>query len=592
MAHHNSLASRFYIDLLCTIVEGDFGFMYSVTRNLSRDIRTLRARYQQEGLGFLTKALPAYGRAVDTALADDSAFVRPRGFPGVDQRPNLFGELYDRVFSRDGRLLAEPDVRAVFALRQLTFIFYKLKLNPSNEQIDRTINSFVETDQNLPDLGDFDRPNDRLLRTARLIIGRVVCNIDPKEIIPRHGPGSVATRESKAQKPLISTSYDSCERLYPILEYGRFSLGHVCDDPEYDVEAESFSRLTHVPKDSRGPRLISMEPLYIQWLQQGLKDRLYDLVESHPLTRGRCQFRDQSLNQEAARRASISCDAVTLDMKEASDRVSLELVRALFSHTALYDGLMATRSAGTELPDGSLVRFKKFAPMGSALCFPVEALCFFSLTVAALHLGGFGSLYKCCRSVYVYGDDLIVPSDYWHLVVAALERYSLKVNIHKSCVGTSGFRESCGTDWLRGFLVTPVRIKRPITDRPWDYIPSLVGSSNTFYERGLYSAASFIETFVSKWAAVPYSPRPLGALCYLRDYVKAPSSRRRYNSALQCMEYRAWIGRPKATRLQGTGWQLLLYHNYGIGKSSSPVQTSKVDNRFTVSYRKAWCQLS
>jgi hypothetical protein len=68
--------------------------------------------------------------------------------------------------------------------------------------------------------------------------------------------------------------------------------------------------------------------------------------------------------------------------------------------------------------------------------------------------------------VYVYGDDIIVRSDFADTAIQVLESVGLRVNTNKSFVH-SLFRESCGGEYYNGWDVTPVRLRTlPDNDIP------------------------------------------------------------------------------------------------------------------------------
>jgi len=76
-----------------------------------RTIQKIERRYALEGMGFLTKTLPSLGKRLDQALAEntimDATALRFEPLRG-SKLPKLFGELFQRVFSIDGRVLPEP----------------------------------------------------------------------------------------------------------------------------------------------------------------------------------------------------------------------------------------------------------------------------------------------------------------------------------------------------------------------------------------------------------------------------------------------------------------------------------------------------
>lgn len=107
--------------------------------------------------------------------------------------------------------------------------------------------------------------------------------------------------------------------------------------------------------------------------------------------------------------------------------------------------LTATRATHC-LIDGELHALKKFASMGSALCFPIEAIVFYAIARTVT------------PNVWVYGDDIIVPGKDYFAVIDALVEYGLQVNVDKS-LHHGFFRESCGGDYYKGHLINPIRLK-------------------------------------------------------------------------------------------------------------------------------------
>jgi hypothetical protein len=95
--------------------------------------------------------------------------------------------------------------------------------------------------------------------------------------------------------------------------------------------------------------------------------------------------------------------------------------------------------------------------MGNATTFPVQSLVFWSICVAALQRHGFHQP----GAVFVFGDDIVIPSECAELVINELESFGLLVNRTKS-FWRGAFRESCGVDAFNGVNVTPVRWKTTI----------------------------------------------------------------------------------------------------------------------------------
>lgn len=138
--------------------------------------------------------------------------------------------------------------------------------------------------------------------------------------------------------------------------------------------------------------------------------------------------------------------------------------------------------------------------MGSAMCFPVEAMVFYTLVQTAIHrqLGWrptARSIRKLSKRIDIYGDDIIVPVEYADAVVDELESYGLKVNVHKS-FRFSHFRESCGGDFFNGYAVKPVYAREfPHDDRrQWtaETVMSWVATADQFYMAGMWQMAQTI----------------------------------------------------------------------------------------------------
>lgn len=583
---------------------------------IERDVEEIRRRARSEGLSFFTKALPQFGKAIDMALLGNmDSFGRIPFRKGNDVNyPELFRGLTSRVFDAQGVERSDACQQSVRLLRQLTYSFYKLDVPYADETKDEILRSFVQVDAALPSsFAGFARPygssiadyeqrcadlpsgismhlDSQLgatIQAARYIIGSVLGSCDPRDIRPRHGPGAVATGEDAIEKSNFTLMYDRLERVYPFTEYMRYNLTHVLDTydnpPEY--KEHGTAKVVLVPKDSRGPRLISCEPLASQWIQQGQMKAIVTAIENHRLTSGQVNFSDQTINGSLALESSLTGGNATLDMKDASDRVSWALIELLFPIHWI-EALWASRSPETELPNGKIVRLKKFAPMGSAVCFPVEALVFFALSVGAVYSkrrrvrhGGQSlelsalvtdrqdrrEIEKISKTIYVYGDDLICPTEDSGSVIATLECFALRFNTQKCCT-TGSFRESCGVDAYKGVNVTPVRFRtRPGTSllSP-DALVSWVEYSNSLYEKGYVECAHYIQDWICTYVWVPTLmfkdiKKRLGGICFIRHYPGSlTSAKLRYNKKLQRTEVRLLVVRPVTKRAKTLGWEEML----------------------------------
>lgn len=480
----------------------------------ARDFHTISKRTSSEGIEFLTRSLPALGKAIDASLKSGRLLApgfqrRKRTVRGNRVRyalPNFLWVLLSRCFNPfTGRVLNDLDVCALNDLRQICYLAYKMELPYKSKDEQKVINGFVATDGSLPELNNCPGKVSEAIDLGNSLLQAVLSGFDPTDIQPMPGPGATADRMKPWEKYNPQCIYEQLETLYPFSEY--FVLGklHAWDQyyskPEaLPVKKTGAARVILVPKDSRGPRLISAEPSSYMFIQKGLSSKLVDTVEKHPLTKRRVNFTSQKINRRLALRGSIDGRYDTIDLSEASDRVSLELVKRLFKGTSLLGSLLATRTPRTVLPSGETIKLRKFAPMGSALCFPIEALSFWALGAGLLHVYAGLPIRKAARMLYVYGDDIIMQHGYAPYLIWGFQKVGLKVNLPKSCL-SGFFRESCGCDAYRGQDVTPIKLRRPhpgkqrLDERT---LLSYIDYSNQFWKKGYYSLALYFESLVEK----------------------------------------------------------------------------------------------
>lgn len=248
----------------------------------------------------------------------------------------------------------------------------------------------------------------------------------------------------------------------------------------------------------------------MQYMQQGLLRPLVEALERPvqatynrtSLCYGMLGFSDQAPNRAMAKRGSSDGSLATLDLKEASDRVPNLLVKVMLErHPWLDTAVQACRSTRAEISDLGICipKLSKFASMGSALCFPFEAMVFLAIIFVGIskHTGlplsrQLISSYR--GKVRVYGDDIIVPVDVAESVISALESYGIKCNTNKS-FWTGQFRESCGGDYFAGEDVTPIRMHKvfPSSRKDATEVAALVEFRNHLYMRDMWQTASFLD---------------------------------------------------------------------------------------------------
>lgn len=499
--------SELLLDLFENVF-ADLALKYPASsKSFARDFVTICDRVTEEGVSFLTKTLPKLGKAFEQALETHLLSV-PREFKRSHENrqiPAFLQGIVSRCFDVNGVLVeCEPEV--IRDIRQVLYLAYRIEF-PYEEAVEAAvIDNFIATDEELS-VQHFD---DDLVAIANCAVEECMREFDPKDIIPRHGPGAVATGERGDDKWVFSRLYNRIHQKFPYYDYfvvggGRELVDRIEWYRSLAREESGVAKVVLVPKDSRGPRLISCEPLEYQWIQQGIGRQLMRHLERNYLTRGHINFSDQSVNRSLALTSSKSREWSTIDLKDASDRVSTKLVNSLFPKE-LASCFMAARTTATRLPDGRVIDLNKFAPMGSALCFPVEAVCFWAVAVAAIVRDGSLPIRHAAQQVYVYGDDIIVPSIYMHSVIRALESFSLKVNTLKS-FRDGFFRESCGVDAYFGEDITPVKVRTLWTAKPSDgsAYASYVSYANSFGHLGYRCVSAYLWARIEEvYGKVPY----------------------------------------------------------------------------------------
>lgn len=373
---------------------------------------------------------------------------------------------------------------------------------------------------------DFDTPFvSHLKRVASVIFEDFAFD----EIFPAHSGGCVSekgVRGAQAKNEKMRIPY-GCHITY--CKGTRRILPHNGDTgfPDlsgyYDVvfePSEMPARLTFVLKNCTSRRSICMEPIGSQFYQQGVLGYFGYYIASHWLLGRIITLEDQGNNREYARRGSFDGSIDTIDLTSASDLEAYKLVKKVLPISMLVH-LMATRTPYVLLPDGELVQANKFAPMGSALCFPTQC-CVFSLVVLTLGiLKNFGrckndpgaldgiDIASALRQTFsrtrsksesyflpsVYGDDIVTDSRLTSDVMVALEELGFRVNSKKSFTGSDLFRESCGGHYLYGHDVTPVMIKTEHLEPnaiSVEALVSLTELTNRAAELGYRKLATFI----------------------------------------------------------------------------------------------------
>lgn len=318
------------------------------------------------------------------------------------------------------------------------------------------------------------------------------------DFVPCHGPGASSGLSRK-----------SLYFKYNALHFNRKQLRRIPLIKDFMPELELgkgsspiTSEIVDVPKNYNKRRIISKEPVTLQYIQHGLHAILYALIrDRHSLFFKHIDLEHSEWNGMLAELGSLTGDYATIDLSAASDSVTKTLIRCFPKW--IRSLLLFFRSPATELPDGRLVDLEKFAPMGADTCFPVECIVFALCAILAIVRTERCDLRKTTyetlllllekSSFRVYGDDIVIEERYVKELKYILKALNFKVNVRKSFTDRRvlNFRESCGYEYLNGLDVKPLRVARKrsywhsiITSA--DDVTAIVSYANAAYDERMF----------------------------------------------------------------------------------------------------------
>lgn len=488
----------------------------------TEDLKTVLRRVDHEGLSFLTITLPAFGKHFERSL-DEGQVVRElyTYFGARSSLPRFLSGFFGLVFDRStGRLLDDPSITAIWAIRQFTLMFAKIALpcTPARERA--AMAQYVETERFVHAHQETIEERDALRfgRIGKLLWANVFSRVDKcvyeGEIIPKHGPGATADQLRGNAKWEQQEWTSRLEQVFPHGEYLAANWRYFQDLVDVRIlepGAERPVRVISVPKTLATPRIIAIEPVAMQYMQQGLLALFQRELQADQLAWGFIGWTSEVPNKHLASEGSRNGAYATLDLREASDRVANQHVRGLLSdHPWLESGVGASRSRKADVPGHGIIPLAKFASMGSALTFPLEAMVFTTLIFCGIEqdlgrrltredITSFSGKVRC------YGDDIIVPVEHVRSVIDWLQAFGLEVNLGKS-FWTGKFRESCGWDWYAGEDVRVTRLRSPLPSSRTDIqeIVSTVSTRNQLYKAGMWKTVAYLDRVLEGLIPLPY----------------------------------------------------------------------------------------
>nr|QDH91248.1 MAG: RNA-dependent RNA polymerase [Leviviridae sp.] len=305
---------------------------------------------------------------------------------------------------------------------------------------------------------------DDFLSSVRKIILSWIGPCPPQLAEGRHGPGATLTdrgRNTTVPDKMSSNPSLTRDAIWYLPQWLGNQWGASFAQRHGEFSWSRGNRFTTVPKTALIDRCIAAEPsinvFYQLALGRVLRRRLRNAGWDLDLA--------QDIHRQVACESSVTSEYATLDLSNASDTVCTTLVEVVLP-PLWFDALNDLRSKFTFV-DGHWVRLEKFSSMGNGFTFELETIIFAAVACAATRQGGCEGILG--KDVFVFGDDIIVPTRCYEFVEPVLRFCGFKLNAEKSYFGNEPFRESCGGDYFAGKPVRGYYLKQ-LPSNPQDTI--------------------------------------------------------------------------------------------------------------------------
>lgn len=308
-----------------------------------------------------------------------------------------------------------------------------------------------------------------LIHSARYFVRQILGEYDHSRVHPDFGPGATSLLKGSFTN-LISklgnlpecTSYGHDFIMRTILDkmpaYS-ISCGLVERGKHYvrltsrHLPVKNHDTISFVPKSFKTDRAIFIGPMGNTMVQKGQGSYIRSRMRAY----GYDLDTRAELHGEFARLGSIDGSIATIDLANASDTISKEVVRFLLP-VDWFDALYSTRVHYSDYGEGPVAN-EKFSAMGNGYTWELESMLFLAICLAVRYLDGSPDM--ICST---FGDDICCSSGIAKPIISALTFFGFTINNEKSF--TDGpFRESCGYDYFLGHNVTPIYFKDIHDDR-------------------------------------------------------------------------------------------------------------------------------
>lgn len=299
-----------------------------------------------------------------------------------------------------------------------------------------------------------------ILFKAKSIVRRIIGDTpDVDTILLKGGFTSGASTSKKRSLDTLARKYTEkmdatpdCSRLVGLLLAEHEAWAYYGEISSHRLVKGNI--LFTVPKNAEIDRVACKEPDLNLWCQKAVGDFIRGRLRHFG-----CNLNDQTVNQEAARRAYFDGYA-TIDLSSASDSLTTGLCSILLS-PSWYNLLSKLRCPKTFIGGKSHVN-EMMSSMGNGFTFELESLIFLSLATAIAELRQ--EIGMPSGSVAgVFGDDIIVTRNIAPMLISVLGYCGFKTNVDKTFINGPVF-ESCGKHYYRGADVSPFYIREQMSD--------------------------------------------------------------------------------------------------------------------------------
>lgn len=480
-------------------------------------------------------------------------------------------------------------------VRLLDFLYTFLNFGKKMEFVDPSFNEVAFRDwSNIEDELANRYLDPDIIDALRIIISGSLPPFSIDDARPKFGPGSVAERGVRGRICKIKQlQYDYL--IDRFLFHGHIGMYGMGEDHGLTVQqiipnpsmwtpdrgvSSRISWLIFRDKNLKVARSVCMEPNTLMYSQQLIEREFLRIIAKSQMSKF-IDIRDQQRNRELSLFGSYTSEIDTLDLSAASDRLGLDLVKRIFPPSWLIP-MLVTRSHSARLPDGTLRALLKFAPMGSALCFPTQCIVFASVCILSAAMYAYDtdtvdsafndwlshnvsrviSMFSSSCSSYVrgfqplavYGDDICVDRRLTDTVKSILSSLGFVVNDQKSFTSSQSFRESCGGYYIDGHDITPLyfRVKTVRSFLSPNHVASQVHLINECFSKRYVRTYRFLIHSLMTWEcrrrfksksqtknSIPFvsDANQFGILCV---EPKNSHLRSRFNKDYQRDEVRSW----------------------------------------------------